>query len=229
MCIRDRHSNKRSIINQREVGLDTKSYERALRGVMRAAPDVYKRQASGSGDCEIATGSRYVSMLFLLSLIHISPVTPTSSVREAMGRFSAIGPVPVARQTACIAVERDSGTKATVPAGSCQLNARGGSAAMAASVRLDTHALGLGRRDLRDRHFQHSIDMACLDLILLHVVRQREASQERAFHALEALESFLILTAFNVSLATQREHTVVRRDADVFRLDAGQVLSLIHI
>src|SRR5580693_3368028 len=34
------HANKRSIINQREVGLDTKSYERALRGVMRAAPDV---------------------------------------------------------------------------------------------------------------------------------------------------------------------------------------------
>jgi twitching motility protein PilU len=34
------HSNKRSIVNQREVGLDTKSYERALRGVMRAAPDV---------------------------------------------------------------------------------------------------------------------------------------------------------------------------------------------
>ncbi len=34
------HSNKRSIINQREVGLDTRSYERALRGVMRAAPSV---------------------------------------------------------------------------------------------------------------------------------------------------------------------------------------------
>jgi pilus retraction protein PilT len=34
------HTNKRSIINQREVGLDTKSYERALRGVMRAAPEV---------------------------------------------------------------------------------------------------------------------------------------------------------------------------------------------
>ncbi len=34
------HANKRSIINQREVGLDTKSYDRALRGVMRAAPDV---------------------------------------------------------------------------------------------------------------------------------------------------------------------------------------------
>ena len=34
------HTNKRSIVNQREVGLDTKSYERALRGVMRAAPDV---------------------------------------------------------------------------------------------------------------------------------------------------------------------------------------------
>jgi twitching motility protein PilU len=34
------HTNKRSIVNQREVGLDTKSYSRALRGVMRAAPDV---------------------------------------------------------------------------------------------------------------------------------------------------------------------------------------------
>jgi twitching motility protein PilU len=34
------HTNKRSIVNQREVGLDTRSYERALRGVMRAAPDV---------------------------------------------------------------------------------------------------------------------------------------------------------------------------------------------
>jgi twitching motility protein PilU len=34
------HANKRSIVNQREVGLDTKSYSRALRGVMRAAPDV---------------------------------------------------------------------------------------------------------------------------------------------------------------------------------------------
>ncbi|HKR33693.1 MAG TPA: type IV pilus twitching motility protein PilT, partial [Steroidobacteraceae bacterium] len=34
------HSNKKSIINQREVGLDTKSYGRALRSAMRAAPDV---------------------------------------------------------------------------------------------------------------------------------------------------------------------------------------------
>jgi twitching motility protein PilU len=34
------HTNKRSIVNQREVGLDTRSYARALRGVVRAAPDV---------------------------------------------------------------------------------------------------------------------------------------------------------------------------------------------
>jgi twitching motility protein PilU len=34
------HANKKSIVNQREVGLDTKSYHRALRGAMRAAPDV---------------------------------------------------------------------------------------------------------------------------------------------------------------------------------------------
>jgi twitching motility protein PilU len=34
------HSNKKSIVNQREVGLDTRSYERALRSAMREAPDV---------------------------------------------------------------------------------------------------------------------------------------------------------------------------------------------
>jgi twitching motility protein PilU len=34
------HTNKRSIVNQREVGLDTKSFSTALRGIMRAAPDV---------------------------------------------------------------------------------------------------------------------------------------------------------------------------------------------
>jgi twitching motility protein PilU len=34
------HTNKRSLVNQREVGLDTKSFSRALRGIMRAAPDV---------------------------------------------------------------------------------------------------------------------------------------------------------------------------------------------
>ena len=34
------HSNKQSIVNQREVGLDTKSYGRALKSAMRAAPDV---------------------------------------------------------------------------------------------------------------------------------------------------------------------------------------------
>ncbi len=34
------HRNKRSIVNQREVGVDTKSYNRALRSAMREAPDV---------------------------------------------------------------------------------------------------------------------------------------------------------------------------------------------
>ncbi len=34
------HANKRSLINQREVGLDTRSYATALRAVVRAAPDV---------------------------------------------------------------------------------------------------------------------------------------------------------------------------------------------
>ena len=34
------HPNKRSIVNQREVGIDTKSYDRALKSAMREAPDV---------------------------------------------------------------------------------------------------------------------------------------------------------------------------------------------
>jgi twitching motility protein PilU len=34
------HSNKKSIVNQREVGIDTKSFGRALRSAVRSAPDV---------------------------------------------------------------------------------------------------------------------------------------------------------------------------------------------
>jgi twitching motility protein PilU len=34
------HSNKRSIVNQREIGIDTLSYARALKSAMREAPDV---------------------------------------------------------------------------------------------------------------------------------------------------------------------------------------------
>ena len=34
------HTNKQSIVNQREIGLDTKSYGRALKSAVRAAPDV---------------------------------------------------------------------------------------------------------------------------------------------------------------------------------------------
>jgi twitching motility protein PilU len=34
------HQNRRAIVNQREVGLDTRSFGRALRAAMRAAPDV---------------------------------------------------------------------------------------------------------------------------------------------------------------------------------------------
>src|SRR5260370_33871923 len=34
------HTNKKCIVNQREVGLDTKSFARALRSAVRSAPDV---------------------------------------------------------------------------------------------------------------------------------------------------------------------------------------------
>ena len=39
-CIEFLHSTKKSIINQREIGTDTKSYARALKSAMREAPDV---------------------------------------------------------------------------------------------------------------------------------------------------------------------------------------------
>jgi twitching motility protein PilU len=69
------HSNKRSIVNQREVGLDTKTYSRALRAVMRAAPDVIligeirdqeSMEAaiglSGTGHLVLATLDRIINM-----------------------------------------------------------------------------------------------------------------------------------------------------------------------
>src|SRR5690606_12507915 len=34
------HSNQKSIVNQREIGLDTHSFAKALRSAMREAPDV---------------------------------------------------------------------------------------------------------------------------------------------------------------------------------------------
>ena len=40
MCIRDRHTPDRCVINQREIGTDTESYADALRAVLREDPDV---------------------------------------------------------------------------------------------------------------------------------------------------------------------------------------------
>jgi len=40
------HADKRSVINQREVGLDTESFRRALRRVLRQDPDVCLRMGS---------------------------------------------------------------------------------------------------------------------------------------------------------------------------------------
>src|ERR1700684_3828133 len=80
-------------------------------------------------------------------------------------------------------------------------------------VRLDADLAGLRGRGLRDRHFEYAVHMARLDLIVLNVVRQREAAQEGAFDALEALKTFLVLRTLELPLAAQGQHAVFRRDA----------------
>ncbi len=84
------HSNKKSIINQREIGLDTKSYARALRSAMRAAPDVLLIgeirdketmeaviMLAGTGHLVLATIHANNSAETLDRVINIFPVTST--------------------------------------------------------------------------------------------------------------------------------------------------------
>ena len=75
------HPNKQSIVNQREVGLDTKSYGRALRSAMRAAPDVIQigeirdRESMQSAIDMAGTGH------LVLATLH-SNNAPKASMRE---------------------------------------------------------------------------------------------------------------------------------------------------
>jgi twitching motility protein PilU len=80
------HPNKKSLVNQREVGLDTKSFHRALRSAMRAAPDViligeirdresmeYAITFSGTGHLCLATLHANNAAEALDRIIHMFP------------------------------------------------------------------------------------------------------------------------------------------------------------
>ena len=94
------HTNKRSIVNQREIGSDTKSYNRALRSAVREAPDVIligeirdreTLQASidlaGTGHLVIATLHSNNSAEALDRMINIFPEDQHSQVYMDLSHY----------------------------------------------------------------------------------------------------------------------------------------------
>jgi twitching motility protein PilU len=94
------HANKKSIVNQREVGLDTKSYGRALKSAMRAAPDVIQigevrdresMQAAldmaGTGHLVIGTLHSNNAAETLDRIIHMFPQAQHGQVFMALGHY----------------------------------------------------------------------------------------------------------------------------------------------
>jgi twitching motility protein PilU len=97
------HPNKQSIINQREVGLDTKSYHRALKSAMRAAPDLIQigeirdtesmRAAldmAGTGHLVLATVHSNNSAETLDRIINLFPQEQHAQVFMDLERVAAV-------------------------------------------------------------------------------------------------------------------------------------------
>ena len=83
------HSNEQSIVNQREVGLDTKSYARALKSAMRAAPDVIQiGEIRDRETADIAIQSALTGHL-VFSTLH------TNSAPETITRLLDMGLNPI--------------------------------------------------------------------------------------------------------------------------------------
>jgi len=62
-----------------------------------------------------------------------------------------------------------------------------------------------------------------LDRFRLRGLGQREAAQEGAGEAFEALEALRVLLALDAALAADRQHAVLGRDFDVLGIDARQI------
>src|SRR6516162_5598574 len=92
-----------------------------------------------------------------------------------------------------------------------------------ASGGLNVDATRLLRRALRNADLEHPVDVRGLDGFRLRTLGQREAAQERAGGALDALEAVLGRFLLRAALALDREHALLGRDLDVLALDARQV------
>src|SRR6516164_6193828 len=88
---------------------------------------------------------------------------------------------------------------------------------------LNVDATRLLRRPLRNADLEHPVDVSRLDGFRIYTLGQREAAQERAGGALDALEAVLGRLLLRAALALDREHALLGRDLDVLALDARQV------
>src|SRR6516162_3033718 len=88
---------------------------------------------------------------------------------------------------------------------------------------LDFDAPRLRRRALRDGELQHPVEVRRLDGFGIDALGQREAPQERAGGALDALVAVLGRLLLRAALALDRQNALVGRDFDVLALNARQI------
>ena len=89
------HSDKRSVINQREVGMDTASFKRALRRVLRQDPDVILVGEMRDEETVQTALSAAETGHLVLSTIHT--VDATESINRMLDFFP---PISTARRAA---------------------------------------------------------------------------------------------------------------------------------
>src|ERR1700733_3837098 len=88
---------------------------------------------------------------------------------------------------------------------------------------LDGNASRLLLRTLRNADFEHPVDERRLDGLGVGALRKREAAQERAAGALDALVAVLRRLLLRAALALDAQHALVGGDVDVLALDARQI------
>src|SRR5581483_2016716 len=91
------------------------------------------------------------------------------------------------------------------------------------SVHVYRDAAGLHLGLLRDGHLEHAIGLLRRDGLGVRALGQREATQEGARGALDALVAILRVLLFRASLTADRQHALLGRDVDILRLDAGDI------
>src|SRR5678816_2210521 len=88
---------------------------------------------------------------------------------------------------------------------------------------LDFDAPRRGFRLLRNRNLEHTVLAAGADAFGVGGVGQREAPVERTVRALDARELAVLLFAFSLAFAFDRENSVVHVYFDVGRIHTGNI------